>query len=288
MIRDVILDLCPPWLRNGRAGRYMYDIGLTLDLILLKVEQGMHLRMPTVCDESALPAIGRDLLMRRGPNETTPSYRTRLQKGPDTWAKAAGVAEVLRQALIACPTKPRARHIAARYERPLEASIPFGIEDTKWDTYEANADTGPEPTRTLVEPGNWDWDSVSEGRGSWAWSRFWLVMESVGDDAWCAESSWKIGDAGAPKIGDRSWAIGFDTPCATFRRIFEAVMEFKAEGSRCAAIIVSFDATHFDPDQPAGGGLNPQGLHGKNGKIVGRKIVPARLITGARYLHRIQ
>jgi hypothetical protein len=288
VIRDLIFDLCPPWLRTGRAGRYVYNFALGLDVILTKVEQGMHLRMPTVCDPSALPHIGDDVYMRQGPAETVDEYRVTLQRAFDTWAQAGGIATILREALRQIATKPRIRFISARYTPPLVSYQP-AIEDSKWDTYEADGDTSVEPTRTLVEPGNWDWDSDSEGRGAWAWHRFWVVVYSGGAHTWCQPTAWKIGDAGAPKIGDRNaWSIGFDTPSPDIQRVMDAVMQWKPERSKCASMIVSFDATHFDPDEPAGGGINPSALHGRNSKVVGRAYVPARLITDARYVQRIQ
>jgi hypothetical protein len=281
--RDRIRDMCPTWLREGRLERLMYTFGLGLDLLAEKAVQAAHAANPTKCDVSALPLIGSDLLIQRGATELESRYRERLQHADESWQHAGTPWLTLQQALhLLLELRPAARMVSSRYDR---SAYPATIVDSKWNVYAAGEDADAQPpTRVLIEPGNWDWDSFNLGSGAGCWSRTWVVIESVAPNDWCHPAPFQIGDADMPKIGERSWSIGFAEPPFVFTSLLETIELWRAGNARNVNLIVSFDATHFDPAEPAGGGINPDGQFGCWSRMDGVNQVPARdSITGARY-----
>ena len=109
-IRDIILTLCPTWLRNespvtpsnpdgGVGGRYMYNIGLAMDGLLDKTTQAMYAWMPTRATPTSLSYIGNDRLMPRGLYQTDAQYGAQLQGSLDVWQTAGTLWSLLREAL---------------------------------------------------------------------------------------------------------------------------------------------------------------------------------------------
>jgi len=286
-IRDAIKPSSPMWLQDGQAERYMFNFGLSLDVLLEKVTQGIHDRMPTLCDPTALPIIGGDRLIPQGASETDDNYRLRLQAAFDAWQTAGTPWAILRQTLLnLLSLKPAARLVADRYAGGL---IPATISNSKWDTYAAGADVEhAHPTHTVVAPGNWDWDSVVRCPGSYCWSRFWFILESVGGNAWCTNDSGTWGEPGDTWGDLIAWGT-LDTPSGIFDALWDSILLWKDANAPCVALIVSFDATHFDPGHAAGGGVNPDGTYGRWSTMSGNVQVPTRTaVTGARFSHRIE
>jgi len=58
--RDIIKLLSPPWLATGVAEKYMYAIGLGVDLLCEKLNEAMRAHMPGEGTYTALPYIGAD------------------------------------------------------------------------------------------------------------------------------------------------------------------------------------------------------------------------------------
>ena len=56
-IRDMIKAISPPWLQSGVGEKLMYSMGLAVDALLEKMNQGMKLHLPGYGDFSALPGI---------------------------------------------------------------------------------------------------------------------------------------------------------------------------------------------------------------------------------------
>ena len=78
-----IKRLCPPWLQRSVGGALMGAIGAELDGLLDRVDEGVRLRFPdAVADHAeALPLLGRQRRIRRGPGEDAATYARRLR----TW-----------------------------------------------------------------------------------------------------------------------------------------------------------------------------------------------------------
>lgn len=284
--RDKIKEMSPTWLADGRNERLMYTLALGLDLLAEKAVQAVHMWNPKRCDVSALPTIGNDRLTVRGATELESRYRQRLSTAIEDWSHAGTDWEVLRQMLhTLLELRPAARTVAARYTK---SGFPWAIADSKWNAYAAGDDAdAKQPLRTLVEPGNWDWDSVIRGVGSWCWSRIWVVVESIGPNAWCTPTTRTWGD-GTKWGSGLGWGVDGASP-AVFDSLWNEILTRKAANARCQALIISFDAAHFDPAQPAGGGINPDGTYGRWSRMSGRNQIPTRTaVSDCGFSHRIQ
>lgn len=75
----MVMRIVPPWLmrRNGR--RYLQSIAALFDRLSDKTEASLEIRFPSADREDALPLIGRDRLISRGPLESAESYASRLE-----------------------------------------------------------------------------------------------------------------------------------------------------------------------------------------------------------------
>jgi hypothetical protein len=265
-IRDSLLALAPPWLSDPRdaGGKLLYTAGLLGDALIDKTEQALKARMPGLADPSALPLIGADRLMPRGPDETDAQYATRLRKAFPLWQEAGIDAGVLRQVLGYLEAfKPRARIVSdsahwCSFRPDIEPSLP------------ASYQFGSDP---------WDWDSQGDPHpvGPAAWWRWWMILYSTATSG----ASW-AGDGGTWGAAgtawgdtDRSW--GLSVPSTTISAIRGIIGLSKRAGSWCRWLIISLDDTLFDPATTV---LN--GTLGHWGKTVGTEYVRARP-SAARY-----
>jgi hypothetical protein len=108
----------------------------------------------------------------------------------------------------------------------------------------------------LLAQGNWDWD----GSPATAWSRFWVIIYSVGGVPW-SEIDW--GDVGLTwGQADLTW--GSTATAAEVAAVRGIVRYWKPAHARCEKIIVVLDdAAAFDPTDPPGPPL-PDGTWGDN------------------------
>jgi len=296
--RDRVKTLCPAWLQDGVGERIMYDLGLSADANLEKLVQGVRARLPTRAAPSALPVLGADRVIGRGLTESDDSYRMRLQRAFEAWQLAGSARADLSQLLgFLLAVTPPVREVASRYAAdPARiawllargiilsdpgSSYPNARLSSKWDTYPAGRDPTSEPVHQFVDTagGNWDWDSLSPKSGSWGWWSTYIVLYSTAPNAWIGKSG-KWGTGG--KWGSSGNAWGVDKPAAVGRSIQIIVGQWKAAQAWCRSVIVCFDDTPFDPDQPVAGGVNPDGHFGRWSKIVGGVRMRARF-TEARY-----
>jgi hypothetical protein len=134
--------------------------------------------------------------------------------------------------------------------------------------------------RIVSSPPNWDWDSLSLVDGSGGRWGAWAIAYSVAPTDWVApEENW--GDPGDWGDG-RYWGVEFPVGVDPGSVYQDTLRRFKPAGEWIRWFIVSFDLTLFDPAQPSGGGINPDGMFGRWSKIVNGEYVPARF-SEARY-----
>jgi hypothetical protein len=160
---------------------------------------------------------------------------------------------------------------------------PPTLTSSNWDTYAAGADTSQPPQHLYRPPivgplGYWDWDSVTPWAGCWIWQNAYFIVYSVAPNthftpapAWGSGVTW--GD-------DMAWGVSQSSKVGRSLQII--VGQWKAAQTCVRWIIVSFDATLFDPDQPVGGGINPDGRFGRWSKLSGGQYVASRF-SSARY-----
>lgn len=267
-IRDSLANICPSWLRDGVAERFVGTLGFGADLLVEKMLQGRNASLPGRGDPSALPLLGADRLVARGLSESDDSYAERLRTSIDHWRRAGSARAVLEEALgFLLATTPEILSV-------LQSSV--------WDRYAAGADPTAAPEH-IVGAANWDWDSLDQLGSVWArqWWRRWLVVFSTSPQAWTAPAPFVFGTPGV-KIGQTSNSIGLFCSPDVIKSLRNIVDLRKSAGTWYRWIIVSFDDALFDPEAPAGGGVNPDGTFGRWCKLSGNRYVSSRF-ANARY-----
>lgn len=145
---------------------------------------------------------------------------------------------------------------------------------SSWDSYAVARSPSAEPTHTYVTAsgGNWNWDSLSPISGSWGWWQAWFVFDASGAQdfvhpapAWGTGVKWGSGAA---------WGLVESTGVGL--SILIIVKQFKYAGTWVRGIVITFDGSLFDPAQPAGGGINPDGTFGRWSKVVNGVRVRSR------------
>lgn len=256
------------------AGKLLYVLGMGIDLLLEKANQGVKARFPTVCDPSALPYIGADRLIPQGPGEPISSYRVRLQRAFPSWAHAGSPFGILSSVLpMFLPLTPVVRTVS---------------DKSDWDSYQAGADPTKPPDHEFVTAQNWNWDNDTYDAGPQSliriaqWWRWWLILFAVSPNSWCTKGP-VIGAGQGWKIGPNNpRSIGLSVPASTIQSIRQIVNQWMRAGSWCRWIIVSFNAGEWDPSQPADGVHNPQGTFGPWCTVVNGVYTPTRF-SDSRY-----
>jgi hypothetical protein len=278
---DIVSDfVAPPWLQQGAygrgpgiGGRYLQTIGIELDAIALRAKQAANISLPGLGDPSQLPFLGSDRLLWQGPSEPNAAFVVRLSGAFDAWAYAGSDWALLGQTL------PELLPVAP----PM-----FVVSDTStWSYYPAGATGTTPPITARIQPPNWNWDGAAVDAhlpGLTAWWRSWLVIFSAGATTW-ATAGPTLGTGGQPVLGNSpNWSLGFsNVPPVFWINLRRQLAVFRAAQSWIRHIIISLDATHFQIDKPAGGGINPDGTFGLPYAIVGGVYVASRFPT-ARYV----
>lgn len=78
--RDEIWRRSPPWLQRNTALRFLYALGLHMDVFGDAVVAAVKHRFPGLYSYEALGLIGRERRIARGRLETDPSYAVRLRR----------------------------------------------------------------------------------------------------------------------------------------------------------------------------------------------------------------
>ena len=234
-IRDSFAAIVPPWLAERVAARLQWSIGLVLDAHWDMVREGVKARMPGEGTDEALPAIGADRLIERGPSESAESYAARLSASFDTWRGAGNphkLLEQLRAYFLPNPPRIRAVSDAGVWHEidPITAAI----------------------TRTKTSPSNWVWDGYSAPTSSPRWWRGWIVIDSSAGP-W---SQWLIGEPGIT-LGD-GHTLGSTATVDDVTSIRRIVRKWKPAHVHVHDVIITFAETRFQPsdapgvDMPAG------------------------------------
>lgn len=228
--RQSIDAISPPWLRKfmGYVPRYMYALGLIQDMVAEGVTQAVKSRFPGVGTPTALPVIGRDRRIIRGPNETDTSYAARCVRWLDSW-RIAGSPFAVMDALQG-------------FASPVAITVRTVDNSGNWFTLAADG------TKSYHK-GTWDWDSNPT-----RWWRFWVIIYAT--PLW--DSPGTYGDGSSWGDGGLAWgATGItSTEIETLRAI---VRQWKDAGPYCENIILAFDDTSFDPTHNPGDSGVPDG-----------------------------
>jgi len=225
--REAAWNVSPARLRTARAARLVYAfVGLPLDIIAGVANQAAKTGFPDLTPEDALPYLGRDRGIVRGPNEPAVGYRPRLRLWIETW-RGAGVGRAMLDQIAAFLT-------------PNEARMRIWTQGGMVYTREPNGDFLIE----RVAADLWNWDGQTD-----LWARFWVVIYSIGGVPWTRVPPYG-GTSGT--WGSRpglTW--GSSATVAEARGIRGIVDEFKPALSKCQNVIISFDADAFAPTDAA-------------------------------------
>lgn len=215
--RAAVKSLSPPWLAGDVGYRFMYSLAIQLDTIAEYMRIGVLQRFPTYCEEEALPYLGKDRRIQRGPNESADSYRERLRIAFITWKTAGHPKAVLAQlAAYYSPTPPVLRYVSNGYDEN-------GNTVTDWWTLSAGTYSHQRQT-----PSNWDWD------GTFGNYRFWIIAYVP------LLSGWNWDDGHAWDQPGLLWDYKDGQAVADLRNIINV---WKCAGSHCESIIFASATT---------------------------------------------
>lgn len=241
--RETLRRYIPPWLSDrptsGRTAgfRFLYGFAAVLDAGMQFLVEGMQARLPGIGTATALPYLGRDRRIIRGPHESDADYAARLLDWLDLW-RAAGNAYALAKALQAflAPGHPRIRIVT---------------RSGFWWTL----DPSGELTWHRSSPNNWNWDSLTHPENAGCWADFWVVVYSP---HFPTDGTWGDGRSfwGEPKV------FGQDVSVTNAETIRALIRQWKGAHSRCVALIFTYDPQSFDPLSPPGSPGMPDGRWG--------------------------
>jgi hypothetical protein len=258
-------------------------------------------RFPSYAPLDALPLLAADRGIPSGSEEDPEVLRTRLILWLDALALSGlPIGLLLLLQAVLSPTYPLMRLVTqaslwytleegavgrmlalpgyeplpqAPYEEgalwPTDAPAASGVERLRFSgLYE----------RSQASPPNWDWDSLSVVTGTGYAGSVWLVVFSLSPTPWIQpDGMW-----GDPGVWGDGGAWGVDATPAIGRLLQAVAKPFKTAKAWVRWIVISFDGALFDPGEPSGGGVNPDGLFGHWSKIENRQYVRARF-ANARY-----
>lgn len=270
--RDVVTAISPTFLSMGVSERYMYTLGLSLDVLLEKHNQAMRAHMPTLCDPTCLAQIGLDRVLSQGPREGNASFRLRLQTAFETWQRAGTRRAVMGQVVTYVNGDASfTTHIPQCVIVSSSASNTY----SRWSTYYTDSVRTSPPVDRINAPGNWNWD------GDYIWWRCWLILfptDFTTDGTWGDGSIW----------GEDPGSWGMTIEPEYFTQLRQLVRLWKTRNAWYLWFIVSFNpgtgstGDDFAPTSAAGSG-NPDGTWGRWGTVVDGVYVQSRN-TNARYV----
>lgn len=249
-LRESFAAISPPWFSKRVAQRYLWSIGLVLDAMKQKMENGIKARFPNVYTDESLADIGNDRLIDRGPTEPAAAYGDRLSGAFDTWRSAGNAIKLL-------------ENVSAYFAPSL---IPIRLVDDLGFWFELDPTTGavtrtrPGPTaapvgdklRTQRAPRNWYWDTSSATSATWRPWRAWVVVDAS-DGRW---QQWYIGTSQVV-LGD-GHTLGSTATADEIASIRRIVKRFKPAHVHVVNIVVTFSATVFRATNPPGAPMPSQ------------------------------
>ena len=256
----------PWWWTGPNRGRVLWSVGLTLDMAAQWCQLGVLERFPLVCSEEALSWIGRDRGIRRGYAESSESYRRRLTRWRQAWARAGSAWGVLEQVQsYFLPETPIVRYV--KHSPSLNRAT--------WWTRDAQ---GVE-TYATKSPSNWDWDSTDAGRPASLDAkdtRFWVIIYQNPTTSMLARRG-NAAQQSPPHMRGTTGLVNHGVD------LYDLAMTWKMAGSWCAGVIVSWDAAAFSPTGSGSG--YPDGTWHRYSRIVSPSVRVPNRFADAEYLH---
>jgi hypothetical protein len=279
--RDLGDAISPTYLNGPNGARYRYSIAVMYDALSDGFAYAVRARFPSISPPDAIQFIELDRVILQGFAESNSSYRARVTQWLDQWG-FAGLPTGILLAMLG-------------YLLPSMPPIRTVDNTSNWNQYAANASPFPPPATMPTPPTylsggfNWQWDSAGPPFGFGPlWARLWVIIDSsagpfaVPTAKWNTTIHWNDGTCWS-WAGSSGQASALTTLASQWRAAHVLVVN----------VIVSYDATMFDPTLPFGSPKLPDGTWGRWGKTVsngtyGKVYVAARpaasvcsLISGA-------
>lgn len=197
---------------NGKS--FLTAFMLFLDLCMVVLEESADARMPGLGTPTALPLIAHDRGMVRGMSDTDASFAARLVTWLDRWRQAGSQIAIARAIQDYVGGNPKVK-VVNRY----------GV----MTTLEANG------TSSSVANVTWDWDSISNPLRAGFWSEIWVIIYAP---AWPQFGGWP---GGPSPLG------ALDMPAIDHDIIKQLLAQWKSAHTFVRAVILTYDATLFDP-----------------------------------------
>jgi len=230
--RDLINSISPTALQGPIGQRFQYVEAVLFDALGDAVAYAVRERYPDVCSEDALPWIGADRQVERGPIEPSASYRTRLLLWLQLW-KLAGSARSILLGLFG--------FFAPDNALTIETVDTHG----QWFTLPPGQTIPPLPTITVAK-GTWNWDgNAPPWYDAGIWWRMWVVIYPDPSLGWAPTQKWGDGS----RYGDgHAWGFG-GAPYAGpgIAQGIRAVLRNWMGTQWIPWVILAWDATAFLP-----------------------------------------
>lgn len=268
--RDSVKQISPKWLQDTWGEKLLYTVCLQLDGLAEFARQAVRARMPGLGTPTALQYIGDDRLIGRGFQEPDGSYESRLTGAFTSWDYAGNPRAPMQQILgFISPSTAPIRTVFTNSDGIVAWSA--------WDTMVVNQDPTTPPVHQFIQPANWNWDGLTSiASVGWWHNRAWVIIfvGAPGSSGSFFTRRAKLGTPGM-KLGDGN-ALGVAVPASQGRALRNIVNTFKSAESYVQWIVIAYASNQFDPNSPAGGGVNPDGTWRRWGVTVGGVRVPAR------------
>lgn len=304
-LSDYIDEVLPAWMRRSSRAHWLAlsnTVAHVVDAVIDGLYDGRLGALPGQLDEpgmagfesaDALPYLGRDRRLVRGPSEDVFTYAARLRAWRSTWrtaGTAAGVLGMMRA--VMSPAVTRLRVVSS-------AGVWWTLEEDGTLLLQTTAGTGLEyaPDGTVTPDSlvahAWNWDGVDDPY------RIWPIIYAPthgpyldgpnvppgpGRDGQYGDGLSTYGKDPDPATGLRPGTIGTTAPRNYVEMMRGILSDWKPLGMACSHIIVTFDPSSFDPASAANMPDGNWSYHGKSIAGVGdqRLWVRARF-AGARY-----
>ncbi|KYG11403.1 hypothetical protein BE21_57475 [Sorangium cellulosum] len=298
---DYIESILPGWMSRDDTAHWVQfglSVAAMIDAVTEIAFEGRLAAMPIQVDSlpflggfmsvDALPLVGRDRRLVKGPRETWGMYALRLRRWQRTHREAGTVWGMLDHlANLLAPDAPKLRIVTDQgiwFTRDTDGT--FTMHTPAGTGLSISKETGVSAVTAPAHP--WDWDSANTGQTDRhgtddGKARAWLIIYATGSSPIVdTEGTW--GD-GTTNYGDTDGTIGTSATPELVDTITGTVKLWKTAGIYIPWVIVAFDPNSFNPETagpyPAAG--MPDGTWHRAGKLVGGSYVRTRLST-ARYM----
>ena len=266
--RDMSDTLSPTYLNGPNGKRYRYSMAVMFDAIADGAGYAVLARFPSRAPSDAFVWLEQDRQIDQGFAESQASIQARLAQWLDLWGFAGLPTGVMLAILGIClPVKPLIRTVD---------------NAGQWNTYAAGTFPLAPPPASMPTPpvntpanGVWRWDAnAAPNDDSFfeLWARMCVVLYSTSSSPWTPPSATYGGGA---RYGDGT-CYGFSGTRSQAAQLTSEARKWRAGHVVIPFVIVSYDATMFDPTQPFGSSKLPDGNWGHWSKVVNGQYVPAR------------